>query len=75
MGGGGKGSSPDVPKPTPVPSYEEEKEPTSKAIRDAESLRIRAKKGHRGNIVTQPLGVKGEAVTGTATTLGVRRAN
>ncbi|GAG08519.1 unnamed protein product, partial [marine sediment metagenome] len=57
--------------PTPVPTFEEEREPTSKAIRDAESLRLRNAKGHRGNIVTNPLGAS--STTGIAQLLGGTR--
>jgi hypothetical protein len=71
MGGGGKKKQ-RAPTPTPLPTFEEERSPTSKNIRDAESLKLRRKRGTRGNIITSPLGVQ-NGVTGMANVLGVKK--
>lgn len=64
--GGGKGKSPSSPELKETPTWEEEGEPTSVAIRDAEALKLRRMKGAAGTILTSPLGVTGDALYGTA---------
>lgn len=68
-GGGGKGGKstpkpPAPPEPEPMPSYEEEGEPTSKAIRDEEARRIRARRGANGTVLTSMMGVEGGDLLG-----------
>ena len=51
----GGGKSPRVPVPeetAPIPSRDKVKEPVSQAIRDAGAKRLRAARGHTGNIKT-----------------------
>ena len=63
MGGGGKSQrSQPLPEPEPIP--ERPKDPASRAVRDARALRLKTSTGHRGNIVTSPLGTNRSAVTG-----------
>ena len=62
MGGGGKSQPKAQPIPDPEPIPEEKQEPASRTVRDARSLRLQSSTGHRGNIVSNPLGRR--AVTG-----------
>lgn len=56
---GGQSESIDVPEPTPVIIDDAEKEPVSKAVRDTEQRRARARRSGYGTILTSPLGVPG----------------
>jgi hypothetical protein len=62
-GGGGMkgGSSPHVEtyEAEETPTYEEEGEPTAKAVRDEEAARLKRKRGAAGTILTSPLGTTG----------------
>ena len=53
----------------PIPTVETAKKPTSKAVRDAEALRIRNRMGSGGTIITSPMGVTGG--TDSKTLLGL----
>ena len=59
MGGGKSPSIQDPPELEPAPSFEQQKEPISKAIREAGTKQFRARRGHAGNILTDPLGIEG----------------
>lgn len=64
----GMGGSPSVSAPAydPVPVREEEAEPESAAVRDAERRKLRARSGMSGTLLTSPLGSSG--TTGTTGT-------
>jgi len=68
MGGGKSKAPPPLPEPEPMP--ERGKDPVSKRIRDAGSKKLRRKTGFRGNIITSPLGVTGQAVNGLGALFG-----
>lgn len=57
----GMGGSPSVSAPAydPVPVREEEAEPESSAVRDAERRKLRARSGMSGTLLTSPLGSSG----------------
>jgi hypothetical protein len=58
MGGGGK--KPSVEEPPELEELpEEERGATSKSIRDREARELRARRGHAGTILSDPLGIEG----------------
>ena len=59
MGGGKSPSTPDPPEPAPTPSYDKVTEPVKASVRNAAAKRLKAKRGHAGNIKTSPYGVQG----------------
>ena len=56
--GGGGYEAPEMPETTVMPSSEE-KEPVSRAVREEERRRIRARRGMSGTLLTSPLGTTG----------------
>ncbi len=65
----GLGGSPSVSAPAydPIPVREEEAEPESSAVRDAERRKLRARSGMSGTLLTSPLGASGSSgTTGTS---------
>lgn len=66
LGGGGGYSAPDPVRYDPVPVRENENEPESQAVREAERRKLRARRGMSGTLLTSPLGVSG-GVSGNAT--------
>lgn len=71
LGLGGSGmSTPDYPEPEPVPVRENEAEPVSRAVREAEQRKIRARRGMGGTILTSPLGTTGTGYSGSGGLLG-----
>lgn len=58
FGGGSAGSS--APDVEPMPVRENEAEAESKAARDEEKRKIKARRGMSGTILTSPLGATGE---------------
>ena len=56
---GGGYDEPSVPETTPLPQREEEAEPVSRAVRDAEQRKLRARRGMSGTLLTSPLGTTG----------------
>lgn len=71
-GGGGKSapSAPAAPKPEQTPTYETEKEPLAKSVRDSEQRKIVQRTGLAGTILTSPLGVIGTSGSGGSNLLG-----
>ena len=61
LGLGGSMSTPDYPESEPVPVREAEVDPVSKAVREAEQRKIRARRGMSGTILTSPLGTTGSS--------------
>lgn len=61
FGLGGGMETPDYPEPEPVPVREAEVEPVSKAVREAEQRKNRARRGMSGTILTSPLGTTGSS--------------
>lgn len=59
FGGGGGYSAPDPVRYDPVPVRENENEPESQAVREAERRKLRARRGMSGTLLTSPLGVSG----------------
>lgn len=59
FGGGGSYEAPEVPESTPVPTVEEEQEPVSKAVREEERRKIKARRAMSGTLLTSPLGTTG----------------
>ncbi len=62
--GGGGYESPDIPQQDPIPVRENEVEPVSKAVREAEQRKIRARRGMSGTLLTSPLGTTGFQYSG-----------
>lgn len=60
-GGIGKGAPkvPATPEPEKTPTYEAEKDPLAKTVRDSESRKLAQKRGLAGTILTTPLGTTG----------------
>lgn len=56
---GGGYDAPDTPEYDPVPVREEAKEPESKAVREAERRKIKARRAMSGTLLTSPLGTTG----------------
>lgn len=68
---GSSHSSPSTPDYEPVPVREEESEPESKAAREAERRKLKARRGMSGTLLTSPLGVSGgTGKTGASGLLG-----
>lgn len=65
FGGGGGYSAPDPVRYDPIPVRENESEPESQAVREAERRKLRARRGMSGTLLTSPLGVNG-GVSGNA---------
>lgn len=59
--GGGGYSAPETPEIKQQPIPEQEKDPVSQAVRDAERRKIAARRGMGGTILTSPLGTTGQA--------------
>jgi len=59
MGGGKSPNIDDPPELDPTPTYEEQGEPVSKAIREKGTKQLRARRGHAGTLLGDPLGVGG----------------
>lgn len=58
--GGGGYSAPETPEIKPQPIPEQEKDPVSQSVRDAERRKIAARRGMGGTILTSPLGTTGQ---------------
>lgn len=71
-GGGGKSapSAPAAPAPEQTPTYETEKEPLAKSVRDSEQRKIVQRTGLAGTILTSPLGATGTSGSGGSNLLG-----
>ena len=67
----GLGGAPSVSAPEydPIPVREEEVEPESGAVRDAERRKLRARSGMSGTLLTSPLGVSGSSSGGKSSGL------
>ncbi|MBD5608315.1 MAG: hypothetical protein HDQ93_06715 [Desulfovibrio sp.] len=57
---GGGYSEPETPEIKQQPIPEQEKEPVSQAVRDAERRKLAARRGMSGTILTSPLGTTGQ---------------
>ena len=68
FGGGYK--APKVTESEPIPVREDEVEPVSKAVREAEQRKIRARRGMSGTLLTSPLGTSGSSYSGSGGLLG-----
>lgn len=68
----GMNNSPSVSAPAydPVPVREEEAEPESAAVRDAERRKLQARSGMSGTLLTSPLGSSGTTGTKASGLLG-----
>ena len=68
----GMHNSPSVSAPAydPVPVREEEAEPESAAVRDAERRKLQARSGMSGTLLTSPLGASGTTGTKASGLLG-----
>ena len=71
--GGQKYSAPDPVQYDPVPVRENEAEPESAAVRDAERRKLQARRGMSGTLLTSPLGTTG--TTGSTTASGLLGRN
>ena len=60
---GGGYDEPEMPETEPMPSSEEQ-EPVSKAAREEERRKIRARRGMSGTLLTSPLGTTGSVPSG-----------
>lgn len=71
-GGGGKSvpSVPAAPEPEQTPTYETEKDPLAKSVRDSEQRKIAQRAGLAGTILTSPLGAIGTSGSGGSNLLG-----
>lgn len=67
---GGSSKSPSTPDYEPVPVREEESEPESKAVREAEQRKLKARRGMSGTLLTSPLGTSGGSGGGSGSSAG-----
>lgn len=63
---GGGYDEPDPVKYDPVPVRENEQEPVSASVRDAEQRKIRQRRAMSGTLLTSPLGVSGSGSSGSS---------
>lgn len=61
---GGSYEAPEVPEVSPMPSSAESEEPVSKAVREEERRRLRARRSMSGTLLTSPLGTNSNSANG-----------